>query len=313
MTTIHRTLIIGCSAIALGGCGADEIVSPGTSGDVNVTITNPPAPAPTPTPAPTSSLVTPAAGCPTIAATGGLTDGGTIQGPTGTYRVCQLPALVDADSTLPFISGIVYAIPGRVDIGTDQGAASTGSQVELTVEPGVILYGSTGRSFLVANRGNQLLASGTADRPIIFTSRDNIQGLSNDTSIGQWGGIVLLGRAPVSDCRTGVINPAGPEPVRTGIGGHERHHIVRRFQRWRQLRPPGIRADPLFGLQSCARSRAAIANDWRNRFGHCLQLHPDAQQFGRRHGVFRRVGEHAICRRNRRRRRFARRRQRCAG
>ncbi len=208
MTTIHRTLIIGCSAIALGGCGADEIVSPGTSGDVNVTITNPPAPAPTPTPAPTSSLVTPAAGCPTIAATGGLTDGGTIQGPTGTYRVCQLPALVDADSTLPFISGIVYAIPGRVDIGTDQGAASTGSQVELTVEPGVILYGSTGRSFLVANRGNQLLASGTADRPIIFTSRDNIQGLSNDTSIGQWGGIVLLGRAPVSDCRTGVINPA---------------------------------------------------------------------------------------------------------
>lgn len=98
---------------------------------------------------------------------------------------------------------------GRVDIGSDQGPTSTGSSVELTIEPGVILYGATGRSFIVANRGNQLIASGTSDRPIVFTSRDNILGLSTDSSIGQWGGVVLLGRAPVSDCRTGVFNNNG--------------------------------------------------------------------------------------------------------
>jgi hypothetical protein len=34
----------------------------------------------------------------------------------------------------------------------------------------------------------------------VFTSRDNILGLANDSSQGQWGGVVLLGRAPITDC-----------------------------------------------------------------------------------------------------------------
>lgn len=207
MTNLNRVLLLGVSALAVTGCEADEIVSPGTSGDVNVVINNP-TPSPTPTPTPTGGTVTAAAGCPTINSTGGLTDSGTIAGPTGTYRICSLPAVIDADDTLPYIAGLLYALPGRVDIGADRGFASTGSSVELTIEPGVIVYGSTGRSFLVANRGNQLIANGTTARPIVFTSRDNVLGLSTDASTGQWGGVVLLGRAPVSDCRTGGFNTA---------------------------------------------------------------------------------------------------------
>ena len=207
MNTIHRSLVLGCSALALASCGGDEIVSPGTSGDINVNISNP-APTPTPTPTPTSTLVQPAAGCPTINSTGGLTDAGTITGPTGTYRVCELPATIDSDDSLPFIAGLLYSLPGRVDIGSDRGFSSTGSAVELTIQPGVTVFGGTGRSFLVANRGNQLIANGTATRPIVFTSRDNVLGLSNDASIGQWGGVVLLGRAPVADCRVGGVNTA---------------------------------------------------------------------------------------------------------
>ncbi len=207
MTKIRLAFVACTSCLALAACGGDEIVSPGTSGDI---IINNPAPAPTPTPTPTSSgTITPAAGCPTINATGGLTDAGTITGPTGEYRICELPALVDADTNLPFVEGLLYSLAGRVDIGTDQGPTSTGTDVTLTIEPGVVVYGGTGRSFLVANRGNQLVANGTATRPIVFTSRDNVLGLSNDSSIGQWGGVVLLGRAPVSDCRTGVFNNAG--------------------------------------------------------------------------------------------------------
>ncbi len=208
MKNLSRTIVLGCGLVMITGCGADEIVSPGTSGDVNVNITNPPPPPPPPPP-PTATLVTPAAGCPTINSTGGLNDAGTISGPTGEYRVCELPALVDADDSLPYIEGLLYSLPGRVDIGTDQGFSSTGSQVELTIAPGVTVYGGTGRSFLVANRGNQLIANGTADRPIVFTSRDNVLGLSTDESIGQWGGVVLLGRAPVADCRVGGFNTAG--------------------------------------------------------------------------------------------------------
>lgn len=204
MKNFQRTLILGCSLVALAGCGADEIVSPGTSGDIIIN-NPPPAPTPTPTPAPTSSLVTPASGCPTIASTGGLTDGQTISGPTGTYRVCRLPATFNVSDTLPYIRGVVYQIDGRVNVGADRGFGSTGSTVTVTIEPGVILFAQA-NSFFVVNRGNSIQSNGTADRPIIWTSRDNVLGLNNDNSQQQWGGVVLLGRAPVSDCNTGVFN-----------------------------------------------------------------------------------------------------------
>ncbi len=205
MTTIYRSLILGTSALALASCGADEIASPGTGG--NITINNPPAPAPTssPSPTPTQTLVTPAAGCPTISNPVQLVDDNTISGPTGEYRVCTLPARITASTTLPYNQGILYRMNGRVDVGSDGGPApdasdgATDTNVTLTIEPGVILY-AAGSSFMNVNRGNKIKAVGTRTRPIIFTSRDNVLGLNNINSSGQWGGLVLSGRAPVTDC-----------------------------------------------------------------------------------------------------------------
>ncbi len=202
MTHLTRSLVLGCSVLALAACGPEEIASPG-GGTINIdnSITNPaPAPAPTPTPTPTApTLVTPAAGCPTISATPGLTDGGTITGPTGTYRVCQLPGTFGTSSTLPYVPGLLYAMDGQVNVGTDQGAATTNNAVTLTVEPGVIVYAS-GQDYLNVNRGNRLNAVGTEERPIVFTSRDNVLGLNNENSSSQWGGVIMNGRAPVTDC-----------------------------------------------------------------------------------------------------------------
>ena len=212
MTNFQRSLILGASALALAGCGADEIVSPGTGG--NITINNPGGGTGGGggTPTPPSTLVTPAAGCPTISDPQGLTDSGTISGPTGEYRVCTLPARFNASSTLPYIKGLLYRMNGRVDVGTDGGPAPDASDglsdtnVQLTIEPGVIVYAS-GSSFLNVNRGNRINAVGTASRPIIFTSRDNVQGLNTDSSSGQWGGVVLSGRAPVTDCIASGATP----------------------------------------------------------------------------------------------------------
>lgn len=203
---LHRTLVLSASIVALAGCGADEIASPGTTGDI---IINNPTPTPTPTPTATGgATVSAAAGCPTIASTGGLTDLGTIDGtPTGSYRVCELPTTFNVDDNLPFITGLLYQISGRVNVGTDQGFASTGTDVTVSIEPGVILFGQ-GESFFVVNRGNAIQSNGTATRPIVWTSRDNVLGLSSDSSDGQWGGVVLLGRAPVSDCSDGTFNTA---------------------------------------------------------------------------------------------------------
>ncbi len=184
--------------LALSACGPEEIASPGTGG--NVIINNPaPTPAPTPTPTATSSLVTAANGCPTISDPQGLVDEGTITGPEGSWRVCALPARFNTSSTLSRVPGLLYRMPGRVDVGTDQGAASTNTAVTLTVQPGVIVYAS-GASFLNVNRGNRINAAGTSALPIVFTSRDNVLGLNSANSSGQWGGIVLSGRAPVTDC-----------------------------------------------------------------------------------------------------------------
>lgn len=205
MKNIQRTLVLGASIVALAGCGADEIVSPGTGGNI---IINNPSPSPTPTPTPTGgATVTPANGCPTINTPGGLTDAGTISGPTGTYRVCRLPATFTASDTLPYIRGLLYQVQGRVNVGTDQGFSSTNTAVTLTVEPGVILFAQA-ESYLVVNRGNRILSNGTAARPIVWTSQDNVLGLASDNSQAQWGGVVMLGRAPVSDCSTQVFNTA---------------------------------------------------------------------------------------------------------
>lgn len=223
MTKISRSLVLGCSVLALAACGPEDLANLGSNG--NITINNPAAPAPTPSPTPTSTLVTAAPGCPTIADPQGLTDSGTITGPTGSWRVCTLPRLVRASSTLPRIPGVLYQLNGRVDVGCDGSnvvptagapvASSTlgchvasqtaDTNVTLTIEPGVIIYGGTGQSWLAVNRGNKLNAVGTAARPIVFTSRDNVLGLNTNSSQGQWGGVVLMGRAPTTDCTTGTV------------------------------------------------------------------------------------------------------------
>jgi hypothetical protein len=79
----------------------------------------------------------------------------------------------------------------------------------LTIEPGTIIKGQEGdgslATALVVARGGKLMAVGTAEKPIIFTTiLDNIQvGESagsnlNETNAGNWGGIVILGKAPIS-------------------------------------------------------------------------------------------------------------------
>ncbi|OWV31758.1 hypothetical protein B5C34_14700 [Pacificimonas flava] len=102
---------------------------------------------------------------------------------------------------------MVYSLSGRVQVGTDVGPTDSpvagSSTAALTIDPGVVLFGSSGADFLLVNRGSQLFVNGTADRPVVMTSRSNIEGTVGPDSIGQWGGVVILGRAPFSDCAGG--------------------------------------------------------------------------------------------------------------
>src|SRR3546814_200679 len=182
-----RTLLGGCALLALAGCGADDVASPGEGVIVVPTPTPSPTPSPTPTPTPTPGG--PAADCPT-----GFTNAGVI----ANLRNCSITGRINNDLNIPKRAGTIYSLVGRVDVGTDvggDGAAVGGKGVTLSVDPGVVVFGSGGLDFLVVNRGSKLNAVGTPTQPIIFTGRRNIEGTATDDSQALWGGVVLLGRS----------------------------------------------------------------------------------------------------------------------
>lgn len=192
---ISSILMAGSACVFLSACGADDVASPGEGGII-VTPTPTPTPAPTPTPTPTPTPVP--ADCPT-----GTTNAGTIETVNGTRRNCQISGRINDTLAISRVPGAIYSLSGRVDVGTDvggNGAASGGKAVTLTVDPGVVVFASSGADFLVVNRGSRLNAVGTETNPIVFTARSNVTGSVTDNSQGLWGGIVLLGRAPISNC-----------------------------------------------------------------------------------------------------------------
>lgn len=94
----------------------------------------------------------------------------------------------------------IYELKGKVIV--DNGAT-------LTIEAGTIIKGQQGSgtnaSALIIARGSKINAIGTANAPIIFTSvLDNIEkGALLGTNLderdnGKWGGLILLGNAPIS-------------------------------------------------------------------------------------------------------------------
>ena len=101
--------------------------------------------------------------------------------------------------------GNIYELAGRIAV--ESGAT-------LIIEPGVIVKGRAGTganaTALIVARGASIDAAGTAQKPIIFTSvADQIQpgdtespNLDPDQN-GLWGGVIILGSAPISASNTG--------------------------------------------------------------------------------------------------------------
>lgn len=218
MTGFRLTTLLAASAsvLTLAACGSAEVASPGEGvfppsnggGDNGGGVVTPPP-------------GTPAADCPsTVFSNVGLT-------PDGTLRICQLPQQINGNLTLPLRAGTIYSINGRTAVGTDQGVDPTnpiaGSvQGILTIEAGVRVMAEAGATYLLVNRGSQLFAEGTATNPIVFTSRPNVEGQTNLNSEGQWGGVVLAGRAPQSSCQLTAPVTCGRtvEGTSAGYGGN---------------------------------------------------------------------------------------------
>lgn len=164
------------AALTLAACGGDININTGeNSGNT------PPPSGGDGTPPPTSD-----ADCPQWATPGDPVDG-------FNTAVCEISGTFTADRTLT--NDVLWALDGRVAVGNDKA-----DNTVLTIERGTTLFGKSGADFLVVRRGSQLEAEGTRNEPIVMTSLQNLLGLTNANSVGQWGGLVLLGQAPVNGC-----------------------------------------------------------------------------------------------------------------
>ena len=125
---------------------------------------------------------------------------------------------ITADET--WVATEIYELQGKVVVQ---------SGVTLTIEPGTIIKGQEGTgtnaSALVIAKGGMIDAVGTATNPIIFTSvLDNIQeGQLTGTNLdendqGKWGGIIVLGDAPISAADGDVLSQIEGIPVTDTYG-----------------------------------------------------------------------------------------------
>ena len=139
-------------------------------------------------------------------------DGGTttvVPGPppSPTGQTITLKGRIDRDTVLKagnnyILSGIVYMVNNKT----------------MTVEPGVTVKGDylgNNVAALVITRGSKLVADATQENPIVFTTNSPVP------RSGDWGGIVICGKASVNSTFSGsipgVITGAGTYQVEGGV------------------------------------------------------------------------------------------------
>lgn len=83
---------------------------------------------------------------------------------------------------------------GNVAQYTLAGGVHVKSGATLTIEQGVVVKSDPNESiaYLLIEQGAKIMAEGTADAPIVFTSG------SDSPTRGDWGGIIICGKAPIN-------------------------------------------------------------------------------------------------------------------
>jgi len=73
------------------------------------------------------------------------------------------------------------------------------SGATLTIQPGTKIYGQNStQGSLIIKPGAKIMAEGTQSNPIVFTSEFTKQGAVRQPTYGDWGGIIILGNAPIN-------------------------------------------------------------------------------------------------------------------
>jgi hypothetical protein len=217
--TKQMMIIIAALAMLVSSCKKDPIIVTGLTLDkttseiqIGATLTL----VPFLTPADASNLTVKWRSSNQAKAT--VTDGGVVTGVA--LGTATITAISQSDTTKQATcsvlvtpsTGQVITVSGDITADTKWYAAAkymlsgfvyVKNNATLTIEPGTIIKGvSNTKAALMIERGSKIMAIGTVEKPIVFTS-DKPAG---QRGYGDWGGLVLCGSAPTNkhDPTTGV-------------------------------------------------------------------------------------------------------------
>ena len=100
------------------------------------------------------------------------------------YPAATVTVTANITSNTTFTSNNVYLLSGQIFVKNN---------AVLTIQPGTVILGdkSIAGAGLFITKGSQLIAQGTINQPIVFTSNQ----APGARGLGDWGGLVLLGQA----------------------------------------------------------------------------------------------------------------------
>ncbi len=132
----------------------------------------------------------------------------------------------DVTTDLTLTADKVYLLDGWVYI--KEGAT-------LTIEPGTVIRGSkANKGALIVEKGAKIIAEGTMDHPIVFTSNQD----AGSRSYGDWGGLIVLGKATVN--KLDPIIEGGPTSTYGGANDADTSGILKFIR----IEFPGIAFQP---------------------------------------------------------------------
>lgn len=98
------------------------------------------------------------------------------------------------------------------------------SGATLTIEPGTLIKGlSDSKACLIVERGAKIIANGTAQKPIVFTS-DKPAG---ERKPGDWAGIIICGKAPINQVGGEAELEGGTGAVYGGTDPNDNSGVLR--------------------------------------------------------------------------------------
>ena len=120
-----------------------------------------------------------------------------------------LPLVIDGDKTLT--SDTLWVLDGKTYVKNGVLTIDEGTRIE-----GVKKSTNDSASALIITRSAQIDAQGSSSNPVIFTSHQATP------AVGDWGGVVILGSAPINKADTsieGINLPSVPAGVDIKYGG----------------------------------------------------------------------------------------------